>query len=454
MLVLLAGCAPRAALRPSATPAQAWTPPAPVSVPASPPAVALPSPLALVDAVDLALANSPETRSAWHAARAAAARYGAAQGAWWPTVDGEAAATRGNEATGDWASTASAGLRLGYRLLDFGARGGTVDAARQALIAANWTHGAAINDRVLAVELAYFSHAGALAAHEASASALADAESSLAAAEARHALGLATIADVLQARTAASQARLALQSAAGRVRTSRGALALAMGQPAQSEFAIASGDTLLPALTAEVETVDALIAAALARRPDLQALRAQALAQAAAARAARGALWPSLSLSAGSTRRWLEGTDEPLARESASLVLDLPLFAGLSRRNAARAAALDAEAAAERARGAEQAVAFAVFVAHSDLETAAERLTTSADLLASAEASAAVAAGRYREGVGSVLDLLSAQSALAAARAEAIGARLDWLTAIARLAHAVGALDPRAAGLLDAEAQW
>jgi outer membrane protein TolC len=105
----------------------------------------------------------------------------------------------------------------------------------------------------------------------------------------------------------------------------------------------------------------------------------------------------------------------------------------------------------ERARGLEQSVIYAGFVAHSDFQTATERLATSADLLASASESERVAAGRYREGVGSVLDLLSAQRALAAARAQAIGARLDWYTALARLAHDIGSLDPRAAGFLETQ---
>ena len=58
-----------------------------------------------------------------------------------------------------------------------------------------------------------------------------------------------------------------------------------------------------------------------------------------------------------------------------------------------------------------------------------------------------MAAGRYREGVGTVLDLLSAQRALASARALEISARLDWFTALARLAHDIGSLDPRDLGI-------
>ena len=65
---------------------------------------------------------------------------------------------------------------------------------------------------------------------------------------------------------------------------------------------------------------------------------------------------------------------------------------------------------------------------------------TSRDLLASALASAEVAQGRYKAGVGSILDLLTAQTALANARAQEVQARADWLVSVATLSHDTGAL--------------
>jgi outer membrane protein TolC len=62
-------------------------------------------------------------------------------------------------------------------------------------------------------------------------------------------------------------------------------------------------------------------------------------------------------------------------------------------------------------------------------------------LLASAQQSEEVALGRYRAGVGTVLDLLSAQSALANARAQQVQARWIWQSALAQLAHDTGVLD-------------
>jgi outer membrane protein TolC len=56
-----------------------------------------------------------------------------------------------------------------------------------------------------------------------------------------------------------------------------------------------------------------------------------------------------------------------------------------------------------------------------------------------------VARGRYQEGVGSILDLLTAQSALETAQAEDVRARSDYLVALAQLARATGHLDLPAA---------
>jgi outer membrane protein TolC len=45
--------------------------------------------------------------------------------------------------------------------------------------------------------------------------------------------------------------------------------------------------------------------------------------------------------------------------------------------------------------------------------------------------------------VGTVLDLLAAQTALADARAQQVLARLEWNTSLALLAHDTGVLDAR-----------
>ena len=70
------------------------------------------------------------------------------------------------------------------------------------------------------------------------------------------------------------------------------------------------------------------------------------------------------------------------------------------------------------------------------------RSTTATELLASAQESYNVALARYRAGVGSITDLLNAQSALASAQLQVIQARFRWNLAKATLAKAIGLLEP------------
>jgi outer membrane protein len=126
-----------------------------------------------------------------------------------------------------------------------------------------------------------------------------------------------------------------------------------------------------------------------------------------------------------------------------SLGLRIPLFAGFSRVYDQRQAVAQADAAAARADLLGQQVVFEVFSSYHSLQTAVRQVRTADDLIASAEQSDEVALGRYKAGVGSVLDLLSAQTALADARAQQVLARLEWNTSLAQLAHDAGILDAR-----------
>jgi len=118
----------------------------------------------------------------------------------------------------------------------------------------------------------------------------------------------------------------------------------------------------------------------------------------------------------------------------------MPIFAGFSRHYQLARARAEADAAKETVRAAEQDVSYQVYASHSDLLTARARVATTNDLFASAQQSEQVALGRYKEGVGSILDLLTAQRSLAQARAQQVNGRLSWHIALARLARDIGLL--------------
>jgi outer membrane protein TolC len=297
---------------------------------------------------------------------------------------------------------------------------------------------------------AYVSYVGEKASLEAARTSERDAATNLEAAEKRRAAGLATIADVLQARTARSQATLDAQTIAGGVATLRGALATAIGLPANVSFDVLPLPAEVPAGQVAA-AAEELIARAIARRPDLAEARELWQAAEANLHKVRGEGLPRLSLSGTAGRTWYDPSEFASSADtwSVALALRVPLFTGFKNRYDLVKARARADQAAEAARGTERDIVFDVWASFNDLETAAQRIVTSRDLLASAEESEKVAFGRYKEGVGTILDLLNAQSALARARALEVAARADWIFAAARLARSTGALDgPSAVALV------
>ncbi len=400
--------------------------------------------LTLADVVNLALSNSPATRASWLQTRAAADAYGQARANLFPTISAGATALANKQVAstvrfGGRRNQVSPSVNISWLLFDMGGRSGTREAARQASYAAGFTHDAVIQGAVLQAESAYFGYMATRALLEVQQASVTEAEANLQAAQHRHDVGLATIADVLQARTAWSQARLAAATTQGQLKAARAAIAVAMGLPANAPFDVAPPVTKISVGTVS-ESVDSIISQAMRNRPDLAAAQARAHQAYASARATRSSGRPSLSLSGTGGRVISDVSEFSGSSYTLSMGLSIPLFSGFSHTYANRGAQDRAEAANAQAQGLREQVIQQVFTSYYALQTATQRVHTTDDLLASATQSEEVAQGRYTEGVGTILDLLTAQQALANARAQQSQARWSWLLALAQLAHDSGVL--------------
>jgi outer membrane protein len=461
-VTVLGGCASRDVdSRVAGSPATPWQPPPegrmPVPPPTPPPVIPAAylqpgATVSLEQVLDVALRNNPVTRTYWYQARAAAANLGAKRSEYFPDLELDANLTRAKQTSvgGRFITlqtTYGPSLSLSWLLFDLGGRAADVDEARNALFAADWTHDAVIQNLVLQVEVAFYQYQNARAQAAAAEATLKQARESLAAAQERHRAGVATIADVLQAKTAVSQAELALESAQGAIQTLRGALATAAGVSPNVPVDVAP---LAENVDVEVvgETVDALIDRAQSQRPDLAAARFEVLKAQSHVRSVRSEGLPTLA-AAGSVSRvyFYNSPGLPFANNySGAILFTFPVFTGgrntyetLEARELARAAEGQAETLKDQ-------VVLQVWTSYYNLKTAAQRIRTARDLLTAAMQSQEVAAGRYRAGVGSILDLLVAQSAYANARAQEAQARSDWFVALAMLAHDTGSLGPPAPG--------
>lgn len=403
--------------------------------------------LTLTDLVDLALRNNPSTRLSWSQAREAAALYGASRGAWFPTLDLQGSFTRLKTVASQGRSavlqnTYGPALNVSWLLFDIGGRTGQQELSRQALIAANWQHNATLQNVVLLVQSAYFNYVAQKALLEAQRISLAEADTNLQAAEERRKVGVATIADVLQARTARAQARLAFDQTAGARQIARGQLAQSLGYPPNLPYDIDSTAATAP-IAAMTDSLDTLLAVAVASRPDLAAARAQVFEAQANVRVARSARLPSLNLSASGGRTYTTTLPNGGNNYTVTLALTVPLFSGFRNEYNQQAAEARVDEAGAQLDLLRQEVTLQVFSSYYSLQTAAQGVRAAEELMASATLSADAARARYKEGVGSVLDLLTAQAALASARSEQVQARQAWYTALAQLSHDTGLLDER-----------
>lgn len=118
----------------------------------------------------------------------------------------------------------------------------------------------------------------------------------------------------------------------------------------------------------------------------------------------------------------------------------VPLFEGFSRDYKVRQAKAQTEAQQFTVEETRRQVGLDVWTSYQTLQTATQNLANSAQLLEIAQQSYTVAQHRYATGVGAMIELLNAQSALASARRQRIQSLTDWRSSRLQLAAKLGNL--------------
>ncbi len=401
--------------------------------------------LTLAELLEIALRLDPGTERAWHEARAALADWERERGRYLPRLYGNVSVVdlRAPETDGKQPPVEPVrepGIAIDYLLFDFGRRAASVEAARQVLFAANWRYDQRIQDVLLEVATAYYALLGSKALVAADEETLADARLVLRAADERLQVGTGTIVDVYQARAGVARVELDLAADRGAVQAAHGALATAMGLPANTRFEVADLPGEVP-LELVREEVDRLIERARARRPELGAARAETLRHAAEVEVARSAFLPEIVAGASWNRQAPElggPNDGAFDQYRYGIEVNVPIFEGFRRWNALRAAESRSRASDARLRGRTQAVIAEVWNAYFALATALARVRASETLLAAARESYRASLATYRSGAGDVIELLNGLAQLANARAAAVIARTDLFTSHAVLLRAIG----------------
>lgn len=408
--------------------------------------------------IDLGLANNPDTRRVWEAARAAAAVYGGARASYYPLISTEFASGYQRTpfefpgqivALKQW--QADPAIALTYTLMDFGRRGAAAEAARNALAAANFRFDRELQRVVFAIERGYFTLAASQAAVAAATHNLELAEADLEAVRQRRDLGLATQPEFLLAREREAQSRYDLANARLMVEEARANLAVALGIPADTPFTVESlGGMAAP--RALGEELEALIAEARRLRPDLAA-QVAALRQRDALKRLSAAQWrPEIDLASEYGQDvWgfqiagppTVNVNEP--QYSAIVALRWDLFTGFRRLNDDRRMESEAAAAREDLRLREVAAIAEVWRGYFEFQSSREKYDYARALLNAARESYAANSETYRQGLSTIVELLTASRDLANARFVFIQSHADLLTAAAAVAYATGAITPASA---------
>jgi outer membrane protein len=405
----------------------------------------------LAELIDLAEAHNPDTRVAWENAVAQGAALGIARSELYPVLSAvalsgvdRAEVPLGTRFYRFTIPQAQLSLDLNYTILDFGARRGRIAAESARVLAANFEFNDVHRNLIFQVEEAYYRLLNASAQDAAARASLANAEAVQQAAEERLRNGLATLPDVLEARSATAQSQYDLQAVLGAEEIARGDLATALGAPAATMIRVEPlGEVPTPESIAD--TVEQVTHRALDQRPDLQAQVAGVRLGQAELKEARAAYYPSLNFKANASPQSLYFQQQTLPWGHTSdltggmaLSLNWTVLDGGARRSRLMQAEAEIRKAESQVSAARDSIEDEVWTAYSNLNTAFRQREAATALLESATQSYAAALESYDYGVRNLLDVTAAQKVLAQARSADILARTQVLVSLADLAFRSG----------------
>lgn len=400
--------------------------------------------LTLEEAVERALAYSPQMAQSRQQVLNAEESQRTAWGAFLPTLSGSAGgslrSTERFDQTTDRVVAGSsdsynAGVSARYTLFAGGERFASLDAARAGVSAAS----AQAVDRRFAVILDtknQFFEALRQAELAAVASARVEtAEESLRMTRERAQLGEATSSDTLRARLEMVRARQAELQAVTTLRNARVSLGRQVG--------IGGPVTPTPPATLDPRPLalgaQEILDLAEGQSPSVRAATASATAAGADVSAARTQYLPSLSVSTGyDWANQAASFGNGSTSWNVRLSMSYPIFNGFQRESEVARAQASYEVAQRQEEDARLAARAEADAAVRALETQELAIEIGQEAVAVAEEDLRVVRERYRANVARIFDVVESQVALADAQVELVQARYDYLLALAQLEAILG----------------
>lgn len=405
------------------------------------------TPLALGEAVDLALCNNAQIKMTWAGIKVSAAAAGEAKAAYLPTVS--ATLSRLNDQTRHPDSNTPISSinsntvygTLSWRLFDFGGRAANQEVARRGLIAALANHDAMLQKTLSGVIQAYFNAQTSQAAWQAKQQNEDIALSTLETAMRREVRGAGAHSDTLQATTALARAVLDKNRAIGAYHKALSVLIYAIGVPTHTKLALA--DDLSDGSAQAIKDLDDWLQEAGQQHPAILAARAQLEAAQYKVKATRSEGLPTVDFSANyyENGRPNQGVTSTNTQErTLGVSLNIPLFDGFSRTYKIRGAEAQVEQKGAELQDTEHQILMEVVKSHADAVAALQNLQASAALLTAAQEALKVSKRKYEKGVADILEILNTQAALSDAQQERIRDLAEWRSARLQLLANAGVM--------------
>ena len=409
-------------------------------------------PLALGEAVDIALCNNPQIKATWANIKIRANAVGEARAAYLPNLSGSVNRTKDRINYTDSRYTDSDITRTTYqggltwRLFDFGGRDANRRAANHLLNAALASHNAQLQKVLSDVAQAYFDAMTTKSALKAATEGGNIAQATLNSAKEREAKGVISQSDRLRATTALAQAVLEQNRANRDYKKALAVLGQILG--VQTNIVITMPEEFAENAGEIGKNLNCWLEEAQKNHPAIVAARAQLVAAQNQVTVVKSAGLPTVNFSANYYRNTRPGeavTSTEAQETTVGIGLSIPLFDGFTNTYKIRGAQAQVEQKKAELADTENQIALELIKAYVDATVAIQNLGASADLLKAAQEALAVSKRRYDKGAADITEMLSTQSTLSEARHQRIRCLAEWHSARLRLLASAGQMGRAAA---------
>lgn len=401
--------------------------------------------LDIMQTINIALCNNISTRASWFQLKSQAINLNSTKvGQYLPNV--QASGTFGRNYTrtdGSTTDSTSSGLSasLSYNLFDFGVREATITSAEKSIQAAMLSYDSSLQGLIASTINAYYNLLASDYVLSAARENFKFSEQSLKAAQVRYDIGLVAKSDILQTQSSYSQAKLSVQQAENNQQLAKNALLVLMGYTPDNDITVKDIDDSILAEDQLDASVQSLVEQAKLNRKDLAAQKRSLESSYASLDATKRSNLPSVSISAGQNYGGRDFFKDTTNTGTLGFSVSVPIFSGLTRAYTIKSAEEQIKSQELSLEQTKLDIYNDVWNAYINYKTAEESWMISFEALSSAAEFRDIALGRYKEGVGSLLDVLSGQSSYAGALSSHISTRFALLNARVNLVRSIGVLD-------------